>query len=188
MIVELVDITENATEKIGKFAAICYDAKTDQMSNIKRAINCKDRGHLATMRFASATFYIGDISRVCSHQFVRSKHLDFLQQSQRYVDMYSAQTILPDGLEDDLHVKNYLLETKNLYWHLRNKGCKKEDARYILPEGTQTSLYVTGNFQAWTDFINLRKGPEVQTEIRQVAYKINELLHKNCPELFEELT
>ena len=188
MIVELADITENAVEKIGKFAAICYDAKTDPASNIKRAISCKNQGHLATMRFAHATFFVGDISRVCSHQFVRSKHLDFLQQSQRYVDMYNVQTVLPEGLKDDIHIQNFLTDSKNLYWHLRNKGYKKEDARYILPEGTMTSLYVTGNFQAWLDFINLRKGKEVQDEIRQVAHKINAILHEKCPELFEELT
>ena len=75
--------------------------------------------------------------------------------------------------------------TSHLYNLLRNLGVKKEDARYILPNAATTRLYVTGNFQAWKDFINLRSGPEVQWEIRQVAQEIERQLSLIAPNIFE---
>ena len=55
-------------------------------------------------------------------------------------------------------------------------GIKKEDARFVLPEATQTELIVTGNFQAWLDFIKLRADTHAQWEIRTVAKEINNIL------------
>jgi thymidylate synthase ThyX len=46
----------------------------------------------------------------------------------------------------------------------------------VLPEATQTELIVTGNFQAWLDFIKLRADTHAQWEIRQVAKEINNML------------
>ena len=85
MKVTLVQHTPNPEEHIGLLAGICYGKTGEQSPEqcIKRATHCVTKGHLSTLRFAHATFLIEDISRICSHQFVRSKHLDFLQRSQR---------------------------------------------------------------------------------------------------------
>ena len=77
MNVNLEYITPDAENFIGKMAGICYDAIDQPERNVKRAAKCAQDGHLATLRFAHAVFNISGISRVCSHQFVRSKHLDF---------------------------------------------------------------------------------------------------------------
>ncbi len=183
-----MDSTPNPEEVIGKYAAICYDAKTDKESCIRRAIKCAADGHLATLRFAYATFLVEGVSRVCSHQFVRSKHLDFLQQSQRYVENNHDTTFTyPVGFTEeqkealDYHYGNCI----ELYHTLREQGAKKEDARFVLPEATQTSLYVTGNFQAWSDFLSLRADKHAQWEIRQVAELIGYELFKVAPNLYK---
>ena len=183
MEVTLKRITPNALEAIGEDAAICYDASTTPEANRKRAINCKSKGHLATYRFAHATFHIKGISRICSHQFVRSKHLDFLQQSQRYVNQEDCKFIRPpsfNSLPHNLQVRwmNHELEAKQLYKDCIAAGMKKEDARYILLEATETELNVVGNLQAWQDFINLRSGKEAQEEIRNLAHKIDTLIYQ----------
>ena len=178
MNVELLNITPNALEFIGRCAGICYNSSMDTGSCIKRAVSCKDKGHLATLRFAHATFHISGISRVCSHQFVRSKHLDFLQRSQRYCKESDAGFVIPPSkdweLAFDIHNK-YCLD---LYNKLIREGVKKEDARFVLPEATETELIVTGNFQAWLDFIKLRADTHAQWEIREVAKTINNILSK----------
>lgn len=186
MEVTLVEITENAEEKIGHYAGECYSAKRDKETCIKRATKCMQDGHLATLRFAHATFYISGISRACSHQLVRSKFLDFLQQSQRYVNQENATfTELENASLGTLDMmRDHYEKSLNLYDELISRGVKKEDARFVLPEATQTSMFVVGNFQAWKDFIKLRANKHAQWEIRELAKAINNELNKHCPELF----
>ena len=184
MEVELLQITPNAEEFIGKCASICYDSSTDSGACIKRAAACVSKGHLATLRFAHATFLVKGISRACSHQFVRSKHLDFLQRSQRYCNEEDVKFIYPSI--DHIYDCAYQVAL-GYYKILIADGVKKEDARFVLPEATCTELIVTGNLQAWLDFINLRSGKEVQWEIRNVARTINSILAKECPNIFKEI-
>lgn len=183
MKVELLRITEDALNFIGDCAGICYNSKRDFPSNIRRAVSCKDKGHLATLRFAHATFHISDISRACSHQFVRSKHLDFLQRSQRYCEEKIPKFIYP-GTKHDTRISSAYQSAYAAYEELIASGVKKEDARFVLPEGTATELVVTGNFQAWLDFIKLRGDVHAQWEIRAVAKAINNELAKHADGLF----
>lgn len=189
MEIELLHLTPNAEEFIGRCASICYDSSVDSGACVKRATACVNKGHLATLRFAHATFKVTGISRACSHQFVRSKHLDFLQRSQRYCNEKDVAFVIPTSTMDN----NVLFRRHNahclaLYNDLIANGVKKEDARFVLPEATCTELIVTGNLQAWLDFIRLRSIPAAQWEIREVAIGINNILAKECPNIFKEIT
>ncbi len=191
MQVELLDYTEDAEYKIGMFSAECYDSKKDRESCIRRVKHCKDSGHLATLRFAYATFNVKGISRVCSHQLVRHAHLSYLQRSQRYVTEKSVDYIEPDALEGTPEYyrnawKKIQSDAEALYLAgVDNKFLKKEDARFILPQSCTTSIVVTGNFQAWLNFIKLRADKHAQKEIREVAVEINNQLNKIAPNIFE---
>lgn len=179
MKISLLQITPDAANFIGDCAGICYNSKRDRDSNIRRSVGCLDKGHLATLRFAHATFHISDISRVCSHQMVRSKHLDFLQRSQRYCKELDAEFVEPTLSVSDKNLLRASYEfAYNTYEMLLSNGVKKEDARFVLPEATTTELVVTGNFQAWVDFIKLRADTHAQWEIREVAKEINNILAK----------
>jgi thymidylate synthase (FAD) len=188
MKVTLVQNTPNPEEHIGLLAGICYGKTGEQSPEqcIKRAYHCVTKGHLSTLRFAHATFMVEDISRICSHQFVRSKHLDFLQRSQRYCNEEETNMVMPKSISN-LKTENHIANAYELYKNLIADGVKKEDARFILPQGTTTELLVVGNFQAWYDFIKLRSGKEVQWEIRAVAHEINRQLHGIAPNIFVEL-
>lgn len=189
MKVELKYVTPDAAYHIGSMAGICYGSSSDRDASIKRAIKCMDDGHLATLRFATATFHVSGISRVCSHQFVRSKHLDFLQKSQRYCVEFDADFVKPTsvyvGMSDEL--EEHYASCLEMYNHLISNGVRKEDARFVLPEATHTELLVTGNFQAWRDFIKLRADKHAQWEIRRVAIEINNQLAQAVPELFKPM-
>jgi thymidylate synthase (FAD) len=191
MKVTLVQHTPNPEEHIGLLAGICYGKTGEQSPEqcIKRATHCVTKGHLSTLRFAHATFLVEDISRICSHQFVRSKHLDFLQRSQRYCNDEHMKMIIPNSVDDIYgeQARAYVTAAVNLYDGLIEMGIKKEDARFFLPQGIGTELLAVGNFQAWYDFIKLRSGKEVQWEIRAVAHEINRQLHSIAPNIFKEL-
>jgi thymidylate synthase (FAD) len=188
MKVTLVQNTPNPEGHIGLLAGICYGKTGEQSPEqcIKRATHCVTKGHLSTLRFAHATFLIEDISRICSHQFVRSKHLDFLQRSQRYCNEEETNVVIPESISK-YDVQDFVYNAQILYENLIKNGVKKEDARFILPQGTTTELLVVGNFQAWYDFIKLRSGKEVQWEIQKVAHEINRQLHNIAPNVFKEL-
>jgi thymidylate synthase (FAD) len=188
MKVTLIQNTPNPEEHIGLLAGICYGKTGEQSPEqcIKRAYHCVTKGHLSTLRFAHATFLVEDISRICSHQFVRSKHLDFLQRSQRYCNEEETNVVIPESISK-YDVQDFVYNAQILYENLIKNGVKKEDARFILPQGTTTELLVVGNFQAWYDFIKLRSGKEVQWEIRAVAHEINRQLHGIAPNIFVEL-
>lgn len=188
MKIDLLQITPDALNFIGDCAGICYNSPRDNVSNVRRAAACKSKGHLATLRFAHATFHVRGISRVCSHQFVRSKHLDFLQRSQRYCKEVDALYMYPPNLTDKQQraFENAYEYADIIYSDLLEMGIKKEDARFVLPEATCTELIVTGNFQAWLDFIALRADTHAQWEIRAVAKEINNILAKETDnKLFE---
>lgn len=191
-IVELLDYTEDAEYKIGLYSAECYDSKKDRESCIRRVKHCKDSGHLATLRFAYATFRVSEISRVCSHQLVRHAHLSYLQRSQRYVretkvdflDPPSITSLSQDKLEKWTTIQKL---SEELYLDLTlSKELKKEDARFILPQSCSTSVTITGNFQAWLNFIKLRADKHAQFEIQEVAYKIKDQLTGIAPNVFGE--
>jgi len=185
MNVELKFVTPNALEQIGEYAGICYNSSLEKGACVKRAISCKDRGHLATLRFAHATFHVSGISRTCSHQFVRSKHLEFLQRSQRYCNESETSFVVPTK-DPDLSsiITTSYQASLDTYNKLIEAGVKKEDARFVLPNGGTTELVVVGNFQAWLDFIKLRADKHAQWEIRDVAKEINNILSGHAPGLF----
>ena len=181
--------TLNPEEHVGRMAAMCYDSDTSAEACLRRAKNCKNTGHLATMRFAWATFQIEGISRVCSHQLVRVAHAGILQRSQRYVKETSVGYVTPPALAN----MPYWLRTsweqiqahaERLYLAAIEEGMRKEDARYILPQGCTTSMNLCLNLQGWRDLLNNRNDKHAQWEVRAVAQEIQRQLAEIAPALF----
>lgn len=186
MQVTLVDHTDNPEEKIAQYASICYDSSTTPEANAKRIKKLMDVKHLATLRFAYATFKIEGISRSCSHQLVRHPHLSYLQESQRYVKMGQAAFVYPENATDAQKADMDVIygESIRTYDALIASGLRKEDARLVLPNATCTKIYVTGNFQALYDFLKNRMDKAAQWEIRAVANRMHEELMKVAPNVF----
>ena len=190
MIVTLLDHTTDPEARIGQTAAICYDADTRREANVRRAAHCKDRGHLATLRFAYATFNITGISRVCSHQLVRVAHAGILQRSQRYVHEAKVDFVDPPAIA---HCSDWFktawakvqADAAALYQYaVHDKVLKKEDARYLLPQGCTTELNLCLNFQGWRDLLKNRNDKAAQWEVRAVAEEIQRQLAGIAPNIF----
>ena len=186
MKVTLVDWTENPEQKIAMCAAICYDADTSEEANDRRVKRLMNVGHLATLRFAYATFKIEGVSRTCSHQLVRHPHLSYLQRSQRYCNDSDMAFVTPEAIVD-LEEYDAFMETSLKYYEkLLESGVKKGDARFVLPQACTTDLYISGNFQAWNDFLKNRTDKAAQWEIRDVALEIQRELRRIAPNVFGE--
>ncbi len=146
-------------------------------------------GHLAALRFAYATFSIENISIAAQNQMVRSKHLDFMVQSKRYVDINKGnfKFIMPNiSTENKQKMQKHWDESILLYRELINDGVKKEDARAILPANTSTNMNITGNLQAFNDMFKLRINKRAQYEIRQIAIEMYNQLSEVFPQVFTQ--
>ena len=57
-----------------------------------------------------------------------------------------------------------------------DEGAKFEDARYLLPEATKTSLVMTINARSLQNFLTLRLDSHAQWEIRSLAAEVEWVL------------
>jgi len=176
---------------IGESGKICYGTKQleDGGKDITSSL-VHGHGHLAVLRFAFVVVEVEDISVACQNQFVRSKHLDFLVQSKRYVDPSKGdfKFIMPENLTEEQEDYMRSMWEKSIFTYkiLLKQGVKKEDARAILPANTSTKLRAAGSLQAWYDFFKLRLTPHAQKEIRDVAKSIYMQLTLQFPQVFTE--
>jgi thymidylate synthase (FAD) len=169
---------------LGRWAGICYGREGNDEKRLAHIIGV---GHLSVLRFGNAVFRIEGISRVCLAQLTRSKFLDYLVRSSRYCDETEALMLIPESLAPhEKTVINFLTLSKKVYTQLREAGVSKQDARYILPQAQETELYVSGNYQAFVDFIKLRSSKSAQTEVREVALAIEKELQQVAPIIFGE--
>lgn len=182
----LIDYTEDAVNKIVIAAKTCIS--TDPVSSAKNVENpynflsfLLDAKHLTPFEFVRMTFLISGISRVCSHQLVRHRLTSPLQRSQRYTNhakLENEVTVLPKSLTQDVRlnapelftrIESYLEEASLLYEALVTYGINKEDARYLLPHGMETSMIISMNLREFMHIMALRLAPSAQAEIRNLV-------------------
>lgn len=114
-------------------------------------------------------------SRLFSHQFVRHTWLNFNQRSHRYTSV--DQFVLPPSFE--AHREVYASEIRRAmeaYRRLVESGIRREDARFITPQGAATTVLATGPLFVWRDFVEKRAHPKAQWEIRHLAETLREVL------------
>ena len=190
MKVELIDCTSDPLYIISHAARTCYNSYKKDSIN-KRADFVKGlikSGHETPLEFASATFDITGISRICQNQMVRHRHASFCVMSERYVDVSEMDFVFPyDILKQYSGALDYVEEAKRIYKGLLDLDVKKEDARFLLPQGLCTNLCVNMNFRALRHFLKLRTDKHAQWEIREVALEILDICSEFWPWLVEDI-
>ena len=130
----------------------------------------------------AATFLLDGVSRALTHQLVRHRLLSFSQESQRYVSLDKGgwYPIVPSAIASKTQARQIVDETwraiERGYEQLRELGIRKEDARYLLPNATSTTIMVSGSIAAWRDVFRQRCAPDAQWEIRDVANAMKSML------------
>ena len=196
MRVELIAVTrylggkgtpEELLEHAGR---VCY--RSERRGDAGRFLQARIReGHESIVEHASATFEISGMSRACSHQLVRHRIASYSQESQRYVDMSGPEWVLPPAVEENPEARavwdRFAGEVQAAYRALRELGVRKEDARFVLPNGAATRIVVTMNFRELLHLFRLRISPEAQWEIRAVCVRMLELVYPLAPSVFGDL-
>lgn len=174
MDVQIISATKRPLEVISIAAGTSYGK--DNFSE-KRVWTCWNNGHMSVFEHAVFTARIEGISRACSHQLVRHRMASFVQESQRYCkidtesnDWYVKPDWFKDFTENGKDVfEQHMKAAANRYNAALKLGCKPEDARYLLPEATKTSLTMTMNVRELYHFLDLRMDKNAQWEIRNLA-------------------
>jgi thymidylate synthase (FAD) len=102
-------------------------------------------GHYSTIEHIQVSFAISNISRACSHQLVRHRHMSFSQKSQRYVkEKGQFDYLTPDTIENNPELKEkfdeFMGKISEFYLELTEAGIPAEDARAVLPNAASTSF------------------------------------------------
>ena len=147
----------------------------------------------AQLHHGAATFFFEGISRACTHQLVRHRLASFSQESQRYVESAKGgwKAIVPPAIQGNEEAQAKLNEAweflQQLYEELRQMGIRKEDARFLLPNATETRIVTSMNYAAWSHFLWLRAVDKAaQWEIRRLGQLVLEMLYSISPAVFQE--
>ena len=161
-------------------------------------------GHGSVLEHAVWNFIVTGVSRSFTHELVRHRiGFSFSQLSQRYVDETETEFVEPDCIAEDSELHKIWLETvestRDSYIKLVDKLSEKysdfpdktmrrklarQAARSVLPNATETRIFITANARSLRHFIELRANEAAAIEIRRVAIKFLRILKEESPNIF----
>lgn len=193
--VKLISKPENMLKTIYTACRTCYsadspiniyncDSASDEEKMLKLIKRVVSSGHYSTIEHIQVSFAISNISRACSHQLVRHRHMSFSQKSQRYVkEKGQFEYLIPDTIDKNPELKvkfdEFMSKISEFYLELTEAGIPAEDARAVLPNAASTSMVASLNLRELIHLANLRLCTRAQTEIRI-------LVKRMCGELIKE--
>jgi len=197
MKVALLQYTPDPERTVALAARLCYSPST--IGELQDRLSAADitafldkimsLGHQSVLEHISFSFGIEGISRACSHQLVRHRMASYSQQSQRYVTFKGDEShVVPDSIAAvpaRLAVyEEALVACAAAYRKLVNDGVPAEDARFVLPNASETRIMVTMNARELLHFFELRCCERAQWEIRAMAVEMLRLVKPLAPTIF----
>ncbi len=198
MNVILLAHTPEPERAVAMAARLCYsDAgigelldKLDRAEVTRLVRSLREMGHLSPFEHASFSFGISGVSRALSHQLVRHRIASYSQKSQRYVSESQFEFVVPasvSGNPEALRIFDEgMRQIQEWYNALIDLGVPTEDARYVLPNACTTQLVCTFNARSLLNFFALRCCTRAQAEIRDLAWRMLDLVRKVAPTIFEK--
>lgn len=161
-------------------------------------------GHGSVLEHATWNFVITGVSRSFTHELVRHRAgWAYSQLSQRYVDESEADFVEPEVIAADPELHKVWHEAvqaaHGAYVQLVEKLAEKyaeypdktmrrklarQAARSVLPNATETKIFVTANARAIRHFVEMRCNEFADIEIRKVAGRFLETMQKEAPNIF----
>ena len=210
--VQFTTDTETAAEVLTEIAGrTCYMSfGKGRKTNEEYLGNILTSKHGSVLEHAVWNLLITGVSRSLTHEMVRHRAgFGYSQLSQRYVDEGDARYVVPPLYQEnealrakwretiDLVRKAYseLAEATGEYVQQKQPDMAPRDrrkwarqaARSVLPNATETKIFVTGNGRAWRHFLELRGSPHADTEIRLLAVEVCHALKKESPNIFHDI-
>ena len=201
--------TEVGAEQLAEMAGrVCYMSYgKGRRTNREFVSHLIEVGHGSVLEHAVWSFLVTGVSRSLTHELIRHRHFSYSQLSQRYVDESDSDFIEPDVIAEDPDLHAAWLEavnvTRSAYDRLvtglvekfadvpdrtLRRKMARQAARSILPNATETKIFVTGNARALRHFIELRGNEHADVEIRKLAIAMLRQLQQAAPNVFGDYT
>ncbi len=194
---------EVLTETAGRLCYMSF-AKPRPGGNRAYTDHILESGHGSVLEHAVWNLVFTGVSRSLTHELVRHRAgMSYSQLSQRYVDESVAEYVEPDVIADDPELHALWLETVSrthrAYVELSEKLLTKfanepdatarrknarQAARSVLPNATETKIFVTANARALRHFLEQRGSRHAEPEIRKLANKMLFALVRESSNLF----
>jgi len=198
--------TEVGAEALCEMAGrLCYMSfGKGRKTNQEYLANIISVQHGSVLEHAVWSFVFAGVSRSLTHELVRHRAgFGYSQLSQRYVDESECDFVEPGCIADDPELHTVWLEAvrqaHQAYCKLvaglsrrfadepdatLRRKLARQAARSVLPNATETKIFVTGNARAWRHFIELRGNEHAETEIRGLAVRVLRILQAEAPSIF----
>jgi thymidylate synthase (FAD) len=196
---------EYLTEIAGRLCYLSY-AKPRPGGNKAYLNHILQVGHGSVLEHAVWSFVFSGCSRSLTHELVRHRAgWAYSQLSQRYVDESVAEYVEPDVIANNPELHALWLESvahaHQAYVKLVEKLAEqykeepdrtlrrklaRQAARSVLPNATETKIFVTANARALRHFIEMRGSRHAEVEIRKLAIKVLQLMQTESPHLFSD--
>ena len=199
--------TSVAGEKLAEIAGrVCYMsfAKPRAGGNAAYLDRIIESAHGSVLEHCVFNFLITGVSRSFTHELVRHRAgFGYSQLSQRYVDESVADFVEPACIAEDAELHEvfqaaveecrqaYVKLVDGLMRHFADEPDKtlrrklaRQAARSVLPNATETKIFVTANARALRHFIEMRANEHAEIEIRTVAAMMLERLQEAAPNIF----
>lgn len=203
-LVKLVTVTPGAERTMGYCARASNPANQDNENVTGLLHHCVKHGHWSVFEMASMCLEI-TTSRGISPQILRHRSFSFQEFSQRYAspsdvvvyqarrqdrkNRQSSHDDLTPGVKEwfEQAQKDIWDEAKKIYDEAIQLGIAKESARFVLPLGVQTKLYMHGTVRSWIHYIQLRTTPGTQKEHRDIALECQRIFVQLFPDTAKAL-
>jgi thymidylate synthase (FAD) len=198
--------TEVGAEKLCEVAGrLCYMSfGQGRKTNEEYLGHILEVGHGSVLEHAAWNFIIAGVSRSFTHELVRHRAgFGYSQLSQRYVDEAETDFVEPEAIAADpeLHaifvqaceqsqaayvklVDKLAAKFKSVPEKTLRRKMARQAARSVLPNATETRIFITANARALRNFIELRASEHAETEIRKVAVQVLKIMQQEAPHIF----
>jgi thymidylate synthase (FAD) len=144
-------------------------------------------------------------SRAIAQQILRHRSFSFQEFSQRYATATEFERY-PARRQDNKNRQNSIDDLPELtkiwfdeaqkrneeaaygyYKQALDAGIAKEQARFLLPLSTQTTLYMCGSVRSWIHYLDLRCANGTQQEHKDIADQIKIIFGEQFPDIYVAL-
>lgn len=208
--VKIVSVTQPIDGSLDHEQIIAYCARVSNPNNQNNTETMpkllkylQDHKHWSPFEMAHAVLEI-ETSRGISPQILRHRSFSFQEFSQRYQSVDDSGVVIYaarrqdkknkqnsiDDLSDEIklewqnrQIQNWKTAFEHYTWAL-NSGIAKECARFVLPLGSKTRLYMSGTIRSWMHFLETRTHESTQKEHRDIALACQAALRQYFPSIF----
>ena len=179
--IKLITCTSEPEKILQDAYSKCYQ-KQIKVENMVKVLK-----HESVLEHITYSFDI-KCSRIAHLQMVRHRLASYTSQSHRYTEPTKEDLtyFIPDVIKSDKDYNEWVEDMENqfkVYKKWIDKGYKKEDARFHLPDSCAINFQATMNLRSILNFLSLRTDTHAQEEIRILANEMKEIVFETLPNL-----